>query len=120
MATNLPSVSIIVPMRNERKHIARCLESVVKQDYPKDLMEVLVVDGMSQDSSRKIVEDFIEKLAIYDIGVFLFLTPKSMVENLNYLWRNDYRAYVRMMPLYILSAWCGWLVGRTEFRLSKQ
>jgi glycosyltransferase involved in cell wall biosynthesis len=45
-------------MKNEEEHIARCLQSVVDQDYPKGLMEVLVIDGMSQDSSQEIVRDF--------------------------------------------------------------
>jgi len=57
----LPVVSVVIPVRNEDKHIARCLQSVVDQNYPKDLAEVLVVDGMSDDSSREIVEDFIRK-----------------------------------------------------------
>lgn len=51
-------VSVVIPVRNEEEHIARCLQSVVDQDYPKDLMEVFVVDGMSEDSSREIITDF--------------------------------------------------------------
>ncbi len=58
---NLPTVSVIVPMRNEEQHIGRCLESIISQDYPRNLMEVLVIDGMSQDVSRDIVEGFIRK-----------------------------------------------------------
>ncbi len=58
---SLPTVSVIIPMKNEEQHIAQCLESVVRQDYPKGLMEVLVIDGMSQDSSRKIVTRFAEE-----------------------------------------------------------
>jgi len=41
---SLPSVSIIIPCRNEEKFIGRCLDSVIAQDYPKDKFEVLVVD----------------------------------------------------------------------------
>ena len=52
---NLSTVTVIIPMRNEEKYIVRCLQSIVDQDYPRDLMEVLVVDGMSEDSSREIV-----------------------------------------------------------------
>jgi succinoglycan biosynthesis protein ExoA len=55
---NLPTVSVIIPMKNEEQHIARCLQSVVDQDYPEELIEVLVVDGMSEDSSQEIVADF--------------------------------------------------------------
>jgi glycosyltransferase involved in cell wall biosynthesis len=51
-------VSVIIPIRNEEAFIARCLQSVVDQDYPHDSMEVLVVDGRSEDRSREIVAEF--------------------------------------------------------------
>jgi len=57
-AKGLPFVSIIIPMMNEEKYISQCLQSIVKQKYPKELMEVLVIDGMSEDSSRRIVMEF--------------------------------------------------------------
>ena len=53
-----PIVSVIVPMRNEEAYIAKCLRSIIEQDYPKDSMEILVVDGLSDDRSREIVEEF--------------------------------------------------------------
>jgi glycosyltransferase involved in cell wall biosynthesis len=52
---SLPSVSIIVPCRNEERHIAKCLESILANDYPKHLMEILVLDAMSEDRTREIV-----------------------------------------------------------------
>ena len=50
-----PFVSIIVPCRNEAQHVGRCLESVLDGDYPPDRMEVLVVDGRSDDRTSEIV-----------------------------------------------------------------
>jgi glycosyltransferase involved in cell wall biosynthesis len=55
---NLPFVSIIIPCRNEEKFIEKCLESILNQDYPKEKMEVLVVDGMSEDKTREIIKNF--------------------------------------------------------------
>jgi cellulose synthase/poly-beta-1,6-N-acetylglucosamine synthase-like glycosyltransferase len=43
-------------MRNERRHIERCLRSLAAQDYPRDRFEVIVVDGNSNDGSRELVE----------------------------------------------------------------
>ena len=48
-------VSVVVPMRNEEQHIERCLAALAAQDYPSELLEILVVDGMSDDRSREIV-----------------------------------------------------------------
>lgn len=58
MNEDSPFVSIIIPIRNEETFIAQCLEAVIDQDYPKDRMEVLVVDGRSEDRSREIVGEF--------------------------------------------------------------
>lgn len=58
MLNNLPFVSIIIPCRNEEKYIEKCLDSVIGQDYPKENLEVLVIDGDSEDKTREIVRDF--------------------------------------------------------------
>jgi glycosyltransferase involved in cell wall biosynthesis len=49
-------VSVIIPCRNEEQHIFECLESILNQDYSKEKMEVLVVDGMSMDKTREIIK----------------------------------------------------------------
>lgn len=51
----LPLVSIVLPVRNEEAFIARCLGAVLAQDYPPDRMEVLVVDGMSDDATIAVI-----------------------------------------------------------------
>lgn len=57
-----PFVSVIVPTRNEEKYIGTCLHSFVNQTYPKSRYEVLVVDGLSTDSTVDIVSSFEGKL----------------------------------------------------------
>ncbi len=51
-----PSVTIILPVRNEQDFIEKTLETVFAQDYPADRIEILVVDGMSDDATADIVE----------------------------------------------------------------
>ena len=53
---SLPFVSIIMPIRNEAEFIERSIKSILHQDWPAEKMEILVVDGMSDDGTRKIVE----------------------------------------------------------------
>lgn len=55
---NLPYVSTIVPVWNEERFIARCLDSIIDNDYPHDKFEVLVIDGMSTDRSREIIKKY--------------------------------------------------------------
>lgn len=55
-AAEQPKVSIIVAARNEQKNISRCLQAILSQTYPKDKLEVLVVDDRSTDGTAEIVE----------------------------------------------------------------
>ena len=52
------TLSVICPIYNEEKYIGQFLDSILKQDYPKEDMEILLVDGMSKDKTRGIVCDY--------------------------------------------------------------
>ena len=52
------SVSIIVPCYNEKTHIHLLLDAIYAQTFPRDLMEVVIADGMSTDGTREIVSDW--------------------------------------------------------------
>jgi cellulose synthase/poly-beta-1,6-N-acetylglucosamine synthase-like glycosyltransferase len=57
----MPKVSVIVPCRNEGAFIGRCLDSVLANDYPAQRLEILVVDGMSTDGSKELLQSCAEK-----------------------------------------------------------
>lgn len=59
--TNIPFVSIIVPCYNEELFLPRCLGSLLNQNYPVGRFEVIVVDGMSNDRSREIAQEYSKK-----------------------------------------------------------
>ena len=54
----LPPVSIIVTTKNEEDNIRKCLESMFAQTYPKDKLEIVVVDNFSTDKTPQIVKKF--------------------------------------------------------------
>lgn len=51
-------VSVIIPCRNEEKYIAKCLDTVLAQDFSAESMEILFVDGRSEDRTREIIEKY--------------------------------------------------------------
>jgi len=54
-------ISIVLPCRNEERYIAGCLESILATTYPLDRIELLVVDGMSDDRTCEIVKEFVAR-----------------------------------------------------------
>lgn len=59
---NAPFVSITVPCRNEIKYINNLLDSILKSNYDKNLIEVFIVDGMSNDGTRELINrDYLSK-----------------------------------------------------------
>ena len=51
-------ISVIIPARNEAENIGACLDSIMKQSYPKYLFEVLVVDDHSTDNTAAIAKNY--------------------------------------------------------------
>jgi len=55
---SIPKVSAIIPVYNEIQYISSCLESLINNDYPKDNLEILVVEGGSNDGTIKVIKQF--------------------------------------------------------------
>jgi succinoglycan biosynthesis protein ExoA len=60
----LPLVSVIMPIRNEEKHIGEAVSAVINQTYPRDKIEIIVVDGMSDDRTREIIGGLMDRAAV--------------------------------------------------------
>jgi len=59
MSAQFPiKITIILPVRNEDNYLRAALDGVLAQDYPVEQMEILVVDGMSTDSTREIIKEY--------------------------------------------------------------
>jgi cellulose synthase/poly-beta-1,6-N-acetylglucosamine synthase-like glycosyltransferase len=70
-ADNLPSVSIVIPVRDGAAYIHRKLDSILALDYPRELLEVLVVSDGSTDET----DDFVREYAAH--GVKLLHVPQA-------------------------------------------
>lgn len=57
----LPSISVLVPVRNEEGKVGRCLESLAQQDYPD--FEIIVVDDKSTDASGRIIAELAKRFS---------------------------------------------------------
>jgi glycosyltransferase involved in cell wall biosynthesis len=58
IATGLPFVTVVMVVRNEAPFMARALELVLAQDYPRDRMEIIVADGLSDDGTRDVLAGY--------------------------------------------------------------
>jgi len=68
-------VSVVMPVRNESAFIEKCLKSICSNSYPREAMEILVLDGMSDDGTRRVVKSLAES----DSRIRLFDNPQRTV-----------------------------------------
>src|SRR5260370_1117081 len=61
--SSFPFISIVIPVRNEDKHLGAVLDGLLGQDYPTDRYEILFVDGNSTDGTARVVEETAERSA---------------------------------------------------------
>lgn len=62
----IPSVTIVVPAYNEEKTIRKTIKSLLRVDYPRDKLKIVVVDDGSKDNTYKIAKQYEQKnLKVY-------------------------------------------------------
>jgi len=72
-----PTVSVIIPCRNEEKTIHFVLEAIHAQSYPLELMEVIIADGLSVDATRQAIQSFAEDHP--KLKISLIDNPKQII-----------------------------------------
>jgi len=66
----LPRVSLVIPAYNERKYIIKSLERILKINYPKEKLEIIIVDDGSTDGTFEIVKKFVDTKKLKFIKIF--------------------------------------------------
>src|ERR1051325_8937205 len=69
-----PRVTIAMPAYNEERYIEACIASVQAQDYPRELIEILIADGRSTDRTR----DILAELATADPRIRVIDNPARL------------------------------------------
>lgn len=59
-----PKISIIVPNYNDASRISECIRSLLDLNYPKEKLEIIIVDNGSTDNSLQSIKAFPVKLLI--------------------------------------------------------
>jgi cellulose synthase/poly-beta-1,6-N-acetylglucosamine synthase-like glycosyltransferase len=62
-----PTVSILIPARNEEKVIGRLLQRIAELSYPHDKLQVIVIDDASSDSTGRIADEYSNKYAFIEV-----------------------------------------------------
>jgi cellulose synthase/poly-beta-1,6-N-acetylglucosamine synthase-like glycosyltransferase len=69
-------ISVIIPARNEENNIAACLDSLAAQDYPNELLEIIVADDHSTDGTAGIVSRYTNSgIILLDLKKEISVTP---------------------------------------------
>jgi cellulose synthase/poly-beta-1,6-N-acetylglucosamine synthase-like glycosyltransferase len=79
-----PKVTVIVPTYNEAKLICNKLDNLYTQNYPKNLMEIIIVDSKSNDGTVDLIKEWASKHAGVDLRLLEEPERHGMVPALNY------------------------------------
>ena len=91
MSKNSNLLSIIIPTYNEEKFIRKCIDSILKTDYPKNQLEVIFIDGKSEDRTCKIINGYKKKYPF----IKLIDNPKTITPSaLNLGIKNSNGEYI--------------------------
>jgi glycosyltransferase involved in cell wall biosynthesis len=60
--SSLPTISVIVAAYNYAHYLSKAINSILTQDYPADLVEIIVVDDGSTDDTPKVIERFGDRI----------------------------------------------------------
>jgi glycosyltransferase involved in cell wall biosynthesis len=72
-------VSVIIPVRNELKYVNRIIKSILEQDYPIENIEYIIVDGLSNDGTRQILEKYAQEYSfIYLLDNHQKIVPHAL------------------------------------------
>ena len=74
-SSEVPMVTVIIPAYNEEKCIGRCLLSLLEQDYPEDLVEIIVIDGNSSDKTVEVLTALTEE----NPRISIYANPKRII-----------------------------------------
>ncbi|GJQ48169.1 MAG: glycosyl transferase [Candidatus Kuenenia stuttgartiensis] len=73
-------VSVIIPMFNEKKYIRQLLNSLLNQDYPKEKLEILLIDGRSEDGTKEEIKEIMASSPEFShLGIFILDNPNRIV-----------------------------------------
>ena len=72
-----PNITILIASKNERLLLERTLNSIVKSDYPKDKMQIIIVTSNSTDNSTEFCEKFAMEHNLIDILILSKNIPKK-------------------------------------------
>ncbi|MEO8712002.1 MAG: glycosyltransferase [Parafilimonas sp.] len=77
--TPATSFSIIIPARNEEENIEACIRSILKNNYPRNLFEIIVADDFSTDATPEIVQHLQTEFS----NIQLISLKNIIAENIN-------------------------------------
>lgn len=63
----LPTVSVLLAVRNEEEHILQCLQALHELDYPQHKLQILIGNDQSDDQTKPLIKDFIYNKPVFSL-----------------------------------------------------
>jgi len=101
-----PFISVVVGIRNEERFIEECIESLLRLDYPQDSYEIIIIDGMSTDKTRDLVQKYPVRLLLNErknVAAARNLGVKNARGDLVAFTDGDCKVYSQWLKILVLE-----------------
>ena len=98
-----PGVSIIIPTYNRARQLEQCLAALLNLDYPRDCMEIMVVDDASNDKTGAVLERFVRECNAKEVALHVVRHTRQMGVAIA---RNSGAEQARMEVLAFIDSDC--------------
>lgn len=96
---NYKKISLLIPCRNEEKFLRNCIDSLLENDYPKNLTEILFIDGLSTDNTLNILNEYLLKFSFAKV---LTNTKKTFPAAINIGIKNSIGDYIMILGAHAI------------------
>src|SRR3989338_6054077 len=110
-----PKVTVVIPTWNEEKAIVSTIKCILGLDYPRDKIEIIIVDDKSKDNTVEVVNEFIFKTRVKNVRLIEHEKNKGKAGAVNtalkeargeFFWVYDADSYASKELLKNLVARC--------------
>ena len=109
-----PYISIVISARNESRNIEKCLQQIIKQNFPKNGFELILIDDASEDDTYSIAHKILEQSGL-TCQIIKQTEHQGKKRNLSLAIQKSKGAIIITSDADVVYRYCDWLLTISNY-----